>query len=175
MLDTFIFIRSSPHRLVFYFISTFMNIFPYALWFLLLSAAIIIGGASYIDGKVSDLNYRIDLSFQAIDRTNNYVRTEDERQSNRIDSAFNLIDNVENGLQHLYKKKNCNMFVPKIWQIVWRDIIDDAASYEWREQFWTVRPAQDKTILEMEVHSFLVEDWCLMHINQLWSDWHPID
>ncbi len=150
MLDTFIFIRCTLYRLVFYFIPTLMNIFPYALWFLILTRASLYAAVSYIDEKVSDLNYRIDLSFQAIDHTNNYVMTED-------------------------KKKNCNMFVPKIWQIVWRDIIDDAASYEWREQFWTVRPAQDKTILEMEVHSFLVEDWCLMHINQLWSDWHPID
>lgn len=151
-----------------------MNILPYVLWLFILTV-VISATVSYVDKKVSDLNYRIDLSFQAIDHTNNYVRTEDEIQSNRIDSAFNLIDNVENGLQHLYKKKNCNMLVPKIWQTVWRNIIDDEQPYEWREQFWTVRPAKDKTILEMKVHSFLVEDWCLMHINQLWNDWHPID
>lgn len=151
-----------------------MNILPYVLWLFMLTV-VISATVSYVDKKVSDLNYRIDLSFQAIDHTNNYVRTEDEIQSNRIDSAFNLIDNVENGLKHLYKKKNCNMLVPKIWQTVWRNIIDDEQPYEWREQFWTVRPAKDKTILEMKVHSFLVEDWCLMHINQLWNDWHPID
>ena len=151
-----------------------MNIFPYALWFIILTRASLYAAVSYIDGKVSDLNYRIDLSFQAIDHTNNYVKTEDEIQSNRIDSAFNLIDNVEKRLEHLNKKKDCNTFFPKIWQTVWRNIIDDAQSYEWREQFGTVRQAQDATILETKVQSFLVDDWCLMHINQLWNDWHPI-
>lgn len=155
-----------------------MNILPYTLWFLILTGSItitIVATISYIDNKVSDINHRIDLSSQAIDHTNNYVRTEDKRQDNRIDSAFNLINNVENGLQHLYKQKDCNTFVPKIWQLVQRDIIYDPQSYEWREQYGTVRPAQDATIVEMKVHSFLVEDWCLMHINELWNDWHPVD